>query len=105
MLAQSGVCWKDTLLLVLDQRLGLAGGTGEFGIRDNEDQVRLGQLFGVVHPGTGGRGEETHKRTEGGRMDGGSVTETHAHSGDEQPTVCAGRRRSSREETGINPPT
>lgn len=44
---------KDTLLLVLDEHRGGAGGVGSLRIGDDEDQVRLGELFSVVHPGWG----------------------------------------------------
>lgn len=42
---------KDTLLLVLDERPGAARRAGALCIGDDEDQVRLGELFSVVNPG------------------------------------------------------
>lgn len=65
---------KDTLLLLLDERPGAAGRAGALRVGDDEDQVRLGELFSVVHPGwckaqEGGDGVTTHSsRKTGGEI-------------------------------------
>lgn len=38
----------DTLLFILHERLGVAGRAGELGVGNDENQVRVGKLLGVV---------------------------------------------------------
>lgn len=48
---------KDTLLLILDERPGAAGRAGALCVGDDEDQVRLGELLGMVNPAGAKHGE------------------------------------------------